>query len=107
MNTTKKSIMKTKPKNNPLRKCVGCNEMKEKESMIRVTKDALGGFQIDETHTVQSRGAYICKNADCLKKTLKNKGLERSLKCKISDDFYQTLEQVLNAYENGSGAVSS
>ena len=107
MNTTKKSIMKTKPKNKPLRKCVGCNEMKEKENLIRITKDAIGGFQIDETHTVQSRGAYVCKNATCLKKALKNKGFERSLKCKISDDFYQTLEQVLNVYENESGAVSS
>ena len=97
MNTTKKSIMTTKQKNKPMRKCVGCNEMIEKDLMIRVAKDASTGFVIDENHNVQSRGAYLCKKKECLQKALKNKGLERSFKCKISDDFYNELEQVLNS----------
>ena len=81
--------------------------MMEKDSMIRVVRDASGEFLIDETHKFQSRGAYICKNSACLNKVFKNKGLERSLKCKISDDFYNELKQVLKAYEDGSCVVSS
>ncbi len=89
--------MTTKPKNKPQRKCVGCNEMMEKASMIRVAKDTLGGFIIDEAQNVQSRGAYICKKKECLQKAIKRRALERSFKCKISDDFYNDLEQVLNS----------
>ena len=96
MNTTKKSIMTTKPKSKPMRKCVGCNNMVEKDLLVRVAKDTSGGFVIDETQNVQSRGAYICKKKECFERTFKNKSLERSLKCKISDDFYNELKQVMN-----------
>ena len=97
MNTTKKSIMTTKPKNKPMRKCIGCNEMVEKDTLIRVAKDTSGGFVIDEQQRIQSRGAYICKKKECLEKVLKNRGLERSLKCKISDDFYNEIKQVMES----------
>lgn len=101
MNTTKKSIMTTKqPKNKPMRKCVGCNEMKEKESLLRIALNASGGAIFDTNHTVQSRGAYLCKSKECYKKVLKNKGLERSFKRKLSDDFYNELEQVFLSYED-------
>lgn len=97
MNTTKKSTMTTKPKNKPVRKCVGCNEMVEKDLLIRIAKDTSGGFVIDENQSVQSRGAYICKKKECLEKVIKKKGLERSFKCKISDDFYDELKQVISS----------
>ena len=80
--------MTTKPKNKPMRKCIGCNEMVEKDTLIRV---------IDEQQRIQSRGAYICKKKECLEKVLKNRGLERSLKCKISDDFYNEIKQVMES----------
>ena len=67
----------------PMRKCVGCGEMKEKKDLIRVIK------------TPNGRGAYMCRNAECLKKALKNKGLERSLKSKLPQDVYERMEKEL------------
>ena len=93
-NTTKKSTMKAMAKNNPMRKCVGCNTMNAKTSMIRIAKDESKEFVVDETQKLQSRGAYICRNRECIKKALKNKGLERSLKCKLSEDLYDKIERV-------------
>ncbi|MCR5545224.1 MAG: YlxR family protein [Lachnospiraceae bacterium] len=89
----------TTKKNKPLRKCIGCNEMKEKHLLIRIAKISDDEFQFDESGKINGRGAYICKNKECLEKAMKNKGLERSFKCKISIDLYDRLEQELRTYE--------
>lgn len=74
----------------PMRKCTGCQEMKEKKSLIRVVKSE-DNFSIDFTGKANGRGAYICKNKECLEKSIKNKGLERSFKCKINSSIYDEL----------------
>jgi predicted RNA-binding protein YlxR (DUF448 family) len=79
----------------PLRKCVGCGEMKEKKSLIRVLKTPEDEILLDTTGRANGRGAYICKNADCLKKAVKNRGLERSLKVKIPTDVLERMEKEL------------
>ncbi len=79
----------------PTRKCVGCGEMKEKNLLIRVIRKPEGEVVLDATGKANGRGAYICKNADCLKKASRNKGLERSLKTQISSDVYERLEKEL------------
>jgi len=39
----------------------------------------------------QGRGAYVCKNADCLTRAKKAKGLERSLKRGVPQEMYERL----------------
>lgn len=80
-------------KQKPMRKCVGCNEMKEKAMLLRIVKTPEGDFLVDHTNRANGRGAYLCKNADCYRQAIKNKGLERSLKCKIPEDIVKQLEQ--------------
>ena len=55
----------------PMRKCVGCQEMKEKKSLIRVVKTAEGDIILDDTGKKNGRGAYICKSLECFKKAKK------------------------------------
>ena len=76
----------------PLRQCVGCNEMKSKKEMLRVLKTA-EEVVLDTTGKMNGRGAYLCKNAECLKKAMKHKGLERSLKMQIEKSVYEKLEK--------------
>ena len=77
----------------PLRQCVGCGEMKGKKDMMRVLKTAESDICLDVTGKKNGRGAYVCKNEDCLKLARKNKGLERSFKMSISKEVYDTLEE--------------
>ena len=79
----------------PLRKCVGCGEMKEKKEMIRVLKTPEDTIILDTTGRANGRGAYICNNPDCLKKAIKNKGLERSLKSQIPEEVSIRLQKEL------------
>ena len=80
----------------PMRKCVGCMEMKEKKEMIRVIKSPTGEIFLDSTGKANGRGAYVCRSMDCLKKAFKNKGLEKSLKSPIPADELQKLEKELS-----------
>ena len=77
----------------PLRQCVGCHEMKSKKEMLRVLKTAEEEVILDITGKMNGRGAYLCKNAECLKKAMKHKGLERSFKQAIPKEVYETLEK--------------
>ena len=76
----------------PMRKCTGCNEMREKKAMMRVLK-CEEGIVLDTTGKKNGRGAYLCKSAECLAKAAKSKGLERSLKVQIPKEVYETLEK--------------
>lgn len=77
----------------PLRQCVGCNEMKGKREMLRVVKEAEGPISLDITGKKNGRGAYLCKQEECLKKARRNKGLERSFKMSIPEQVYDRLEE--------------
>lgn len=81
----------TMNKKTPLRQCVGCGEMKAKKEMIRVIKTAENEIQLDTTGKKNGRGAYLCPDTECLKKAVKNRGLERSLKTAVPKELLDTL----------------
>ncbi len=77
----------------PLRKCTGCQEMKNKKELIRIVRNDAGEFALDRTGKLPGRGAYICPNAECLAKAQKSKGLERSFKVAVPKEVYEQLLQ--------------
>jgi len=85
----------------PIRKCIGCGEMKPKKEMIRVILTPEGNIELDLTGKKNGRGAYICRNLDCLQKALKTHGLERSLKTVIPDEVAQELMKELQNEPEG------
>ena len=77
----------------PMRMCVGCRQMKEKKEMIRVLRTQEGEICIDTTGKKNGRGAYICKNSQCLQMAVRNHGLERSFKMSIPKETAELLEK--------------
>lgn len=77
----------------PMRQCVGCGEMKSKKEMMRVVKTTEGPIVLDITGKKNGRGAYLCRCEECLKKTAKHRGLERSFKMSIPTEVYNNLEK--------------
>lgn len=84
----------------PIRKCVGCQEMKSKKEMIRVIRTSQGEFLLDATGRKNGRGAYLCPSKECLEKAVKNKGLERSFKQAIPKEVYEALEKEMELLES-------
>ena len=83
----------------PMRKCVGCGEMKSKKEMMRVIKTAEGEFLLDATGKKNGRGAYVCFSGECLNKAIKSRGLERSFKQPIPPEVYDNLQKEMEAFE--------
>ncbi len=80
-------------KKRPQRTCLGCRETKNKELLIRVVRTPEGTVELDPTGRKNGRGAYLCRNAACLKKALKSKALGRALKTEIPEGTAEALEE--------------
>ena len=83
----------------PMRMCVGCREMKPKQELIRVVKPPEGDCVIDFRGKASGRGAYVCRDTECLKKAQKSRALERGLEATISQEVF---EQLAKAIEEGA-----
>ena len=81
-----------KPKKIPMRMCVGCREMKEKKSLIRVVRSPEGEVSLDPTGKKSGRGAYVCRDPECLKRAIKQKQLERQLDTALSPEVAEALK---------------
>lgn len=84
-----------KVKHIPLRMCVACRQMREKGALIKVVRDTNGKVMIDYGLKMPGRGAYICKDADCISKTIKKHLLNKSFSANIANEVYIGLEQQL------------
>lgn len=84
----------------PMRKCIGCQEMKNKKEMMRVLKTSDNELIIDTTGKKNGRGAYLCFSKDCFEKAAKNKGLERSFKMNIPQSVYESLKKEIECIES-------
>lgn len=82
---------KLRVKKIPQRLCIGCSVLKDKRELIRIVKVSEEEIFLDSTGKKNGRGAYICKNSDCLNKAIKTKGLDRSFKTTISKEIYDRL----------------
>ena len=95
--------MPTKPRKIPMRMCVGCREMKPKKELIRAVRSPEGTVSLDQTGKKPGRGAYVCFNAECLRRALKQKQLDRALEAHLDDAAIQeltdTMQRLLAAKE--------
>lgn len=79
----------------PIRQCLGCNEHKPKNEMIRVVRSPEGEISLDTRGKKSGRGAYICHSVGCLNKARRSRRIERALECAIPEEVYNTMEEEL------------
>ncbi len=81
----------------PMRMCVGCREMKEKRSLLRVVKSPEGAISFDRVGKAPGRGAYVCKSKACLERAVKARQLERALETRIDEAVFTQLMEEIDA----------
>ena len=84
-----------KVKKIPQRQCVGCREMKDKKSLLRVVRSPEGQVSLDFGGKKPGRGAYVCHNVECLRKARKTRALERAFEVTIPPEVYAAMEAEL------------
>ena len=87
------------PKKIPMRQCVGCREMKEKKSLIRLVKPPEGPVSLDFKGKLPGRGAYVCPNPECLKRARKSRALERAFSAPLPPEVWEGLESQMREVE--------
>ncbi len=83
----------------PMRMCTGCGQMKPKREMVRVVKNQAGEISLDLTGKKAGRGAYVCRDLQCLQKARKARRLEKTFSCRIPDEIYDKMEGELQSGE--------
>ena len=85
--------MESVSKKLPQRMCCVCRIRKDKNSFIKVVKKD-GKFFVDYSNKQNGRSAYICKTAECIKKCIKTKALNRSFSCNVDIAVYEELNSI-------------
>ena len=82
-------------KKKPQRTCLGCREVRNKNELVRIVRTPEGEVIVDAKGRANGRGAYICSNAECLRKAVRTKALERALKVEIPEAIIESLARDL------------
>ena len=79
----------------PERTCIGCNQTKAKNELVRIVKDKENNVSIDLTGKKNGRGAYICASEECLNKVIKSNRLAKMFEMNINKEIYEDLRDVI------------
>ena len=79
----------------PERTCIGCNQTKAKNELLRIVKDKENNIFIDLTGKKNGRGAYICACEECLNKAIKSNRLAKMFEMNINKEIYEDLRDVI------------
>jgi len=71
--------------------------MRPKKELLRVVRTTEGDLRLDETGRQNGRGAYLCRDADCLKRALKIRALERALEQPLAPELVAALQEICDA----------
>ena len=70
----------------PERRCAGCGGRFPKSSLVRVVRGEDGRAEVVFGMKAQSRGVYVCKNPDCLKKALRTGRIGSSVGATVDEE---------------------
>lgn len=82
-------------KKKPTRTCVSCRKEFFKNELVRVVKNKDGEIFIDKSGKANGRGAYVCGGADCTKKLIKSKALDRAFKVAVPEEIYSAIAEAV------------
>lgn len=70
------------------RKCVGCGKVKNRDELIKITKENRhGDVIINHNNKIFGRSVYLCYNKSCIEAALKKNKIAKALKSSIPDDL--------------------
>ena len=83
----------------PMRLCTGCNQKKPKNELVRVVRTPENNIVLDLTGKLSGRGAYICKDGECLNLAKRKKRFESAFSCPVPMEVYDRIEKELSSVE--------
>jgi predicted RNA-binding protein YlxR (DUF448 family) len=75
----------------PERTCVGCRTGRPKGDLLRVVRGQEGRLAVDPDGTAPGRGAYVCRDPECVRLALHRGALARALRITLGPEDLATL----------------
>ncbi len=70
------------------RKCAGCGQIKDRNEMLRLTREkTTGNVIVNPNSKIFGRSAYLCYNKNCAEAAIKKNRLQKALKTNISEEL--------------------
>ena len=91
----------------PQRTCISCREVFDKRQLNRVVRRPEGGVTLDPVGKISGRGAYLCRNPDCLTKAIRSQRLEKALKTRLSAEARALLKKSVESLKEGAVASAA
>jgi uncharacterized protein len=79
----------------PERTCIGCRIKRPKRELLRIVRTADGRALVDPHGTAPGRGAYVCRDPDCVRKAGGKGALDRALRASLrSEDLARLMTEI-------------
>jgi predicted RNA-binding protein YlxR (DUF448 family) len=85
----------------PMRKCVACQQNKEKKELIRIVRSPEGEVSVDLTGRKNGRGAYLCLDLACIDLAESKNILSKQLKSKVETFVFEDLKKHAEGQKGG------
>lgn len=79
------------------RKCIACRESKMQKDLLRITK-INNVIALDVLQKLGGRGAYVCKNSNCINMTIKKHLFNKAFKTNVEREIYNSLGEYEKNY---------
>lgn len=93
------------------RTCVGCRKEEGKRGLLRIVRSPEGNVHVDRGGKAPGRGAYLCRDLECLKAARRRDALSRALRVKVPEQIYDEMEEACGekpgTNEKGNGEAGS
>ena len=81
------------------RKCQACNQIFDRNNLIKITKLENEMLKINPSSTELGRSMYLCKNKDCILFAIKKKRIKNALKCSNGVEIKKIEDELLKLFE--------
>lgn len=78
----------------PTRMCSSCMTRRPKAELLRVVRGKDGKVFLDASQKADGRGAYVCRNTDCINAAEKKNKFARTLKTQVPHEIYEELKKL-------------
>jgi predicted RNA-binding protein YlxR (DUF448 family) len=82
---------------------VACRTSREKRELLRVVRTPDGTVRGDETGRVAGRGAYVCRDRDCIANAIQRGALSRALETPVPAGLLDELAAAVTNDTIGGG----
>jgi len=83
----------------PQRSCIACRRVRGKSDLLRIVRTPLGAVKVDPTGKLAGRGAYVCRDENCIAQAIKQKKLGRALGIAVDQSIMDEVRSCLGDRE--------